>query len=759
MAAYLGFVIRFRWAILALIALVTTAAGWSLSHGIASTSVGRLLLGEHPDYRRYLQLAEQFGDSDVMVAAFEQPDLLGADALGRLERACKAMARLPGVRSVRSVLDVQHIKGETDRLSVATYAREARQEPKGKGEFLALLARDPLASGLLVSRDGRHTAIAVELEAAADMPAENGPEIVVGIRDALAEAGLQRDGVHVVGVPANIAAMVSETRFNLGRLFPIVCLVLLLTVWIMFRRLWPVAVSLAVTSIAVVWTMGFSVLLDRHINILTSAIPTVILIIAFSDVIHLCSAYLLELSRGHDKQQAVFLAGAEVGKACLLTSATTFAGFLSLSLIPAPAFRHLGVVLAAGVSVALLIAVTLVPILFWTMPEPRPWRTGATGRVQGLLDGFLHTVCNTATRRARTMLLLFAALGAAAVYGLFHLTIETDFQKRLAADHPVRVGGDYVRRHLAGANALNVFVEAPARDGLLDEALFRKIAGYQEALQELGQVERAVSLVDLVERIHQEMTAGDSQAERLPKTPGALSQYLLLFEMSGGSDLERLVDFNRKTMRITLYLPEEGVIHTRDTGKRALALARKHLAGAARVEVSGLNFLMGQWLDHILEGQRRGLALAFFSIALMMIIGLRSVRVGLWSMIPNVLPVMVLGGFSGLAWDQVDSDLIAVAMIAIGIGVDDTVHFLMRLRIEIDRGRSTDEAIEATFHYSGRAIVITTVILVAGFLPFALSDYFSINMLGTLLPMTLMVALAADLFLVPALVRLGLIRF
>jgi predicted RND superfamily exporter protein len=143
----------------------------------------------------------------------------------------------------------------------------------------------------------------------------------------------------------------------------------------------------------------------------------------------------------------------------------------------------------------------------------------------------------------------------------------------------------------------------------------------------------------------------------------------------------------------------------------------------------------------------------------MMCIGLRSLRVGLWSMIPNLLPLFALGGYLGLFWDYVDSDVLAVSVIAIGIGVDDTIHFLMRLRLESRRQPDTAAAIEQTFRYSGRGIVITTVVLVLGFSVFATSDYLSMYMLGTLLPLTLVVALVADLFLVPALVALGAIRF
>ena len=142
-------------------------------------------------------------------------------------------------------------------------------------------------------------------------------------------------------------------------------------------------------------------------------------------------------------------------------------------------------------------------------------------------------------------------------------------------------------------------------------------------------------------------------------------------------------------------------------------------------------------------------------VALLMSLALRSPRIGLVSMVPNLLPVLTIGGWIGFAWEAMDSDTLVVAIMAIGIGVDDTIHFLVRYKREAERSKTTAEAIERTFHFAGRAIAMTTIILVAGFLHFAASDYFTVDMIGKLLPTALVTALLADILLVPALVQLG----
>jgi len=759
MNAYIRFILRFRWPILALLAMLTATAAWSMSQGVVASSLGRMFLSDHPGYESYLERSGDFGNNDVIIAAVEHHDMLSEDFLGRLEQISSDIEEYVGDGRVRSILDVQHIDGQGDDLVVHRYADEAVRAPDNRATLLDKMAQDPFVQGLFVSKDGKCTAMVVELDTSKDLPAEKGPVLINRIYEAFAAAGFQRDTVHVVGLPTTVSTIVQETNFNLGRLFPVVCVVLLIAVWVMFRRFWPVIISMTVAFMSVIWTMGFAVLIDRQISILASMIPGVILIISFSDVIHLCSAYLLELGQGLSRRKAIMAAGADVGAACLLTSVTTFAGFVCLSLVPTPVFRQLGFSLAFGVSVALIIAVTLVPILWSLMPRPKPWNTGATGRIQDLLDRLLAGMSGVTTRRPRLVILLFAVLSVAAAWGVSNLTIETDMAKRLPEDHKLRMDGDWFRERFSGANMLDVYIEAPEGEDLLDAKRFAAIARFQDAVKDLEGVDRVHSLVDLMETIHTEFAGGGGEGQRLPDTRQALAQYLLLFEMAGGEDLDRLVGFNRRTMRMTVHLPGEGVMHTRDTGRKLEEIAPTDSDSHAAVEATGLAFLMGDWLDSIVEGQQKGLGLAVFLISIMMILGLRSWKVGLWSMIPNLLPLVVLGGYLGWTWDHVDSDLLGLAMIAIGIGVDDTVHFLVRFRIEVRRAPDIAEAIRRTFHFSGRGIVITTVILVTGFAPFAMSNYLSLAVMGTLLPMTLIVALMADLFLVAAMVRMGIIRF
>ena len=562
------------------------------------------------------------------------------------------------------------------------------------------------------------------------------------------------------GFPAAIAETISQAYRNLGQLFPASLAVLLGTVWLLFRRLWPVAITGLISLVAVVWTLGFTVLIDPQLSIMTTLVPGIVLIISFSDVVHLCSAYLNEISDGRPRDEALRSSGAEVGAACLLTSVTTGVGFVSMSFIPTPMFRIAGLSMGFGVAVALLLAMTLTPIILSWMPPPAPWRRGEAGGLQAALDGFLAGCTRLATTRPALIVAAFSLLAGLAGLGVAHLHVETNFERRLDPDNRVRQDFAWLDERFSGSVLLDVYIEAPRQDGLLDPNTFARVAALQDAVADLPGVDQALSLVDLVREVHEAVGGPDAPATAgVPTTRGALAQYLLLFEMGGGERLDRLIDFERRTLRMSLRLDGRGLREAAAIGREVKRLSVAALGDVAVAEPTGLQFLLGAWLDEILAGQRRGLGFAVVSIALLMILGLGSLRVGLWSMIPNLFPVVALGGWLGLTHDQVDSDTFVIAVVALGIGVDDTIHFLMRLRIEWERQADADAAIRGAMRYAGRGIFITTTVLTLGFLPFVLSDYFSVAIFGTLLPLCLGVALAADLLLVPALVQMGWLRF
>lgn len=757
MRGYVDWVLRHRAMVLLLMLAISALAGWKLTDAVIASDAKKLFFGENDAFKRYVERTRLFANDEQVIVGIRVDDPFSPATLKRLAQATETIADMGDIARVDSLANAQLVRGSAGLLKVDGVADLVVDDPEQSGVVRAAMLSDPLYRDLVVSADAHALLIVAELTLDVSRTAEGMPLLVAAIVDAVEAAGFPAADVHPAGMHAITAECVAIARQTLTSITPLVLGVLMLMVFLLFRRMWPVVVTGAVAVLGTLWTMGFAILIDPQINIMLSIVPAVILIISFSDVVHLCSAYVTLVGDGLDRDEAIRASGSEVGAACLLTSVTTFCGFAALMLVPTPVFQTLGLVLGFGVAIALLIALTLAPILFslFQLPRPAPANARSTRWVDAIVDASMRL----STGRPRTVIAGFAVACVLCAVALTQLEVETRLIDRLDDDNRVATAQRFLETHFTGAQPVDLIVTAETEGALRDPAFIARLAALQLELGANPRIGPVRSYVDVLAHIHRELNRDDPSRGALPSTRPMVAQYLLLFEMAGGSGVERLIDPAATHARIALTFRESGFRAISRTATDIAATARARLGPGVQVDINSLTHLFGNWLGEILRGQLRGATASALVICLIMIIGLRSVRAGVWSMLPNLLPLFMLGGVVAVVYQPADSDVLTLAMIALGIGVDDTVHFLTRLRIECERTDDTAEAIRRTFRFAGRPIVLTTLILGLGFAPLAAANYFSLAVFGTLLPMTLVVALVADLLLVPALVEVGWLRF
>jgi len=761
MRRYIRFVINNRVSIVLLMVLATCLSIYIIlsSRDILSSSITDMFFGDSPRFKIYQERVKQFANDQVIMVGIEEPEPLSPESLERLSKLVNDLEDLTIVRRVHSILDLYKLDRTQGTLLPRTYAEMAMANPGRTSELTEKMIKDPLARQILVSKDGKHSLVVIEIfpSKGSSKAAEKTPRLMEIITGVFIESGYSEENIHKAGIIPLASEMIRQTKYSLAVVLPLIVAVLFVTVFVIYRRVWPIIIAGAVSITAVIWTLGMAVFVFDRISILMAVVPGVIMVVSFSDVVHLCNAYSLELSSGLSKRKAVFKSCSEVGRACIYTSLTTLVGFFSLSLVPAPVFKEMGIALAFGVAASLLLAVTLSPILFYYLKEPPHDMEGEKSRVRVYQDRALDYLRRSATARPILVVVVFAALAAAAVAGTYMIEFETDFIKRFSKDSEIGRDARYFDRHFAGTNYLEVYIDLDEKNGLTDPEFFSRLSVLEDELESLPEVDLVYSVFDYMDALYPRLHPELYEEHPTPPQRAIIYQYLLLLE--GTVDpVEHLIDRDFKSMRLSLRLADGGLLSTRQTGQKVNRLISKTVGEEARVDVSGMTLMLGDWLAYIIYSQRRGFGFAFVAIMLMMAVALRSWRSGVISMVPNIFPLLVLGGYLGFFYDKVDSDTMAVALIALGIGVDDTIHFLTRFSGEREKGYDVDKALKNTFHYSGRAIVITTVVLVAGFLPFNLADYSTTRMNGTLLPLCLVFALAADLILLPALVKLRIIK-
>ena len=755
MDKYFSWVLGHRLLMVAVIGVVSVLSALSLSRAVIGTSIGELFFGDSPAYAEYLDHVQIFGSDEVFLISYEEPDPLSSEALEKLEAVARQIEANPEVARTNSVLNLDRVQSTDGNLVVETYAEAARSDPAGRHRMAQDIRDDPLIGRTILAASGKQAALAVQLTVDPKRSGEIAPALVQGAIDAFIEQGYTEDQLHRVGWPAVIAELVAQTHYAIMTLFPIVILVMVCIVIVLFRSPLPVVLSMGVSLLSVLWTLGLATAVNPKLNLFHGIVPAVVTVVAVSDVIHLWSAYLHELRDGKPRDAAILASAGDVGRACLLTSVTTFVGFVSISLIPTPVFQQFGWALGLGVAIALLLAMTLVPIAATLGKVPSIRAQNMDNPVAGLVDRLVRISASTSVRYPRTIILCFMALCIASLGVISTMKIETNGLERLDESNRVRKAADMFRAEYTGIQSLDIFITSDQPDRMLDPDIVQAIAKMEQRVEDLPRVEQTLSYVDLLKRVHRELGGGGE----LPDTRPAIAQELLLFELGGGQALDPVLDFDRSSTHIALNVHERRMRAMYELAEEVESIAVEELPEDVSVNATGMIVLSGAWLDEIVQGQRNGVLASTVGIGMLMMIGLRSVQAGLWSMIPNLLPLLVVTAACGVFWGDLDSDTLVVLMMAIGIGVDDTIHFLTRLRTESLRSESHSEAISRTFSFAGRAIVMTTVILALGFAPLAMSSYYSMAILGTLLPLALVVAMLADLFLVPALAQVGLLRF
>lgn len=741
---------------LVVIAILTVLSVWSVSRGALANSLGDLFFGNSPAYARYIELIQKFGSDENFAIAYEEADPLSPRALERLAEIVETIEEHPDVQKTSSLLDLDRIHAVDGLLQVESYVDAARADPEQRFALIREITEDPLLRRTLLNDTATNAIVLIELRVDPKRSGEVISEVVHMTLDAFAANGYPDDKVHRAGFAVVLDEMLYQSLHALQTLFPFVVMVMLSTVIVLFRTPLPVVLSMGVSLLSALWSLGLACLAnDGKLNIFHAIVPSIITVVAVSDVIHLWSAYLSELQQGRSKHEAILESATDVGRACLLTSATTFIGFLSISLIPTPVFRQLGWVLGVGVGVALLLAMTLVPIAasFGAVPSEKAqtMNNPVGALVTRIVDGCIWI----STQYPRVVIAAFAVVLCICLKILPTLQIETNAFTRLDEDNRIRTDTAHIEQEFGGSLNLDVFITSDTPGRMLDVEVLNQLAEFEKRAEELPEVSPSTTFVDLMRRTH--ATIGGKGP--LPTSREAVAQELLLFEMGGGSSLDPILDFDRSSTHMSLRIDEHRMRATHFLAQDLSQLGREIMADDLKIEVSGVGPLTGAWLDEIVTGQRNGMLLSIVAICLLMMIGLRSVSVGILSMIPNLLPLVVVATTTGLVYGDIDSDTLVVLMMAIGIGVDDTIHFLMRYRIESDRHEDNTEAIRQTFNFAGRAIVMTTVILAAGYFPLFFSEYYSMSIMGSMLPLALVVAMIADLLLVPALAQVGWLRY
>lgn len=773
---------RHRWAVVISSLLVALTLASGVRRLETEVSFEAFLSERDPVRVAYDRFREQFGREDVVIVLVEAPDVFDFGFLERLRTLHEEIEeRVPYVSEVTSLINARDTRGQEESLLVQEFLEDLPSDPVQLAALRRRALANPLYLNNMISRNGRFTNLVVELQTYAPdasaqqalggfddegVAADQEPVYLSGdetseFATALVEVVDSYDTpgfrTHNAGQAVMLQIIARSMLQDMQRFVGLAVLTIAVVLFLLFRRPSAVVISLLVVICALTSTMGLMGHTGVPIYPPTQILPSLLLSIGIGDSVHILSIYFQRLRAGRSREDALADALRHSGLPVVLTSLTTAGGFASFAVIKVWPVAMLGFFAPAGVLLALLYSVTLLPALLAVWPtravEVRAEATGLGG-----LDLLLSRLGEVAANAPWTVVGVSAALCLVAALRLPELGFSHNPLNWVQEQTPIRVATEAVNREMGGAMGVEFLIDTGRENGLHEPEVLEAMAALGEELESTPhaglRAGLTVSLADVVKEIHRALNEDRPEFYVIPDDRRLVAQELLLFENSGSDDLEKMVDSQFREARISARVPWRDAIDFVPFVDEIELLARERLGDVAEVTLSGNLPLLTRTISAMIRGMFRSYGLALLIIAPLMMLLLGSFRLGVIAMIPNLVPILLMLGLIAWLGKPIDIFALMAGGIAIGLAVDDTIHFMHGFRRNFERGLEAPEAVRETLLTSGRAILITTLVLVTGFLIFTFSSMPNMVAFGLLLAFAITAALLADLLLAPALMCL-----
>jgi len=518
--------------------------------------------------------------------------------------------------------------------------------------------------------------------------------------------------------------------------------------FLIFRNYFLMIIPFLAILLSNFWTIGLLAWITGEINVITILIPTFVFVIGTSDCIHILSNYQDTLFRLSSKREAILQTLRLTAIPCLMTSVTTMVGFASLLVSHNVALRELGLYTAFGIGCAFLLGVTFIPILlsFLTYTHLENYMK-VDNRVRTCVLRFLEKAAGLATTRRREIIAISLAVSVLLGYGVAtKLRVEEDSTNYFGRDTDIKRACDFINTHFPGTGVIYAVITGKGGPGsVLEPDTLRVIEGFKEHMERHEFVGKMVGITDLIRYIGSRYDMGAN----LPDTKEGVIQLLMLVE--DNEFIAHYLEDEQRRTAMAIYGGATSMAAMTDVFKEARHYMDGNTGGAFDMALTGVGVLLYNHLDPLVDDLVRALALAVVIITLLIWLMFRSLKVALLSLVPNIAPVLFTFGVMALLDVPLNLLTSPLACVAFGLAVDASLHFLARFRIEIRKDYDYKAATHRTLQSVGKAIIFTTLVFIGGFCIFLLSSFQVSRNFGALVSFTLLGALAADLYLLPAL--------
>lgn len=748
-------VVRYRWWVIAATLLIVAATAAGGRHLTFTTNYRVFFSQDNPQLRAFDALEATYAKNDnvMFVIAPQGGNVFTPDILALVEHVTERAWQTPFSTRVDSISNFQHTEADGDELIVRDLIENAAtfdEDMIARVRTIAL--NEPLLVRNLVSPHGHVTGINITIQLPGIDETVETPSVVAFVRELANEVRTAHPdvAVYLTGMTMMNNAFTESSFIDLTTLFPLAFLLMAIALGLLLRGFAGAGVTALVIVFSILSAMGLAGYLGITLTPPSVMSPIIILTLAIASSVHILVTFLQELRRGADRAAAMIESLRVNLNPVFLASLTTALGFLSMNWSDAPPFRHLGNIVAMGVIASFLYAVLFLPALMVILPTRQRLRDESNAGMAWLAE---FVVARRSALLWTTGALVVVLTGFAAKNELNDV-----FVHYFDEDVEFRRHSDFVDANLSGLYRIDYSLAASEAGGISDPAYLHDIAAFADWWRAQPEVSFVNSFADIMLRLNRNMHGDEPEWYRLPENRELAAQYLLLYEMSlpYGLDLNNQVNIDKSATRMTISVRTLSTNEVLALERRAgdwLAANAPRLAGASG---TGPTIMFAHIGQRNIKSMLWGTTIALILISLVLVVVFRSVTIGLVSMLPNLVPAALGFGIWGLIVGEVGLALSVVTGMTLGIVVDDTIHLLSKyLRARREHALSPADAVRYAFQRVGKAVWVTSLVLIIGFLVLALSSFKLNSDMGLLTSIVIAVALFADLlFLPPLLMRI-----
>ena len=730
--------------IIVAVVVITILLGLGLRNGLELNVSPLLFVEAHSQEREdYNRIRQSFGDDLFMVVAVVSEDAFAPANLAKLRTLHQQIEKLAGIAEIISLSNAPFARGNAEGATLEKLIPDLNGlAPARLVEARNIALTDNLFAGQIISQDGETAALNILLKS--ELSTDGRYQVTSQVYDLAKGAGFTQ--VFFAGDPFSQWRCVEAVRRDLTLFLPLTLLLVAFLLWLCFRSLVAVVLPLLTVGIGLVWVFGLMGHLGSQFNILSLMLPTVLLAIGCSYVIHVFNQIGLEQAASRAAQieylqaQILHKALSFISLPVMVSALTIIAGFLSLAFTKIPGIRSTAIYAALGAGTTMLLALTLVPAVLIMCSEKAIRLNVGLG---GQMISWLEKTGRLAVSKETLLYLVTGVMCVLSVAGIFRLIINVDYYGFFKANTEAAIGPAEVGKRLAGAISFDVIVEA-SQDGALETPqVLARIAelGSLAAHASQGQ---ALSVVDFIKHGNRAFHNNDANFYALPTDERIVRELL-----SDREQLRKFITDNGRQARVLVRSPLSGsaamskAIHTIEARGR-------ELLPEFRVYATGTVALMNRSSDMIAREQLQSVILALITIYVMLSLLFKSWRVGLTALVPNLLPVLFFFGYMGWSGTPLNMTTSLVASVVLGLAVDNAVQFIVRFRSVQPNFNSVRDAIVESMRLSGRPIIYANIAIAAAFAVFAISNFWPVATFGVLSAITILGCLVEDLVLLPA---------